>query len=110
MPKTVTKASFSNRAGYQKGRSLGNKSSPSVKGGESLTAGSKPVGSKAPKTTEDLTAAPGYGDTLPISDLQSVADFGKAGKAAKSLKVGKSLDYAKPKGDQGSGFNYGKRR
>ena len=53
-----------------------------------------------------------YGDTLPIGDLETVEDFGKATKQGRklSLSKGKPVSYAKEKGDKGSGFNLGKRR
>lgn len=114
MPKTITKASSSNRAGYQKGRALGNKAgklTAAVKDtGTTALGGPGGRSSYAKAAAAGDTTAASYGDTLPISDLQSITDFNQGAKSTRPLKQGKPLSYAKPKGDAGSGFNVGKRR
>jgi len=120
MPKTVQKASGSNRSSYAKGYQLGNKgkasagaSTPSVKDDQAaaLKSGVVPgTKSKGAKTAGEMNVS--YGDTLPLGDLQTIADFG-AGEPPKKnqmLKPAKTTSYAKEKGDSGSGFNLGKRR
>lgn len=122
MPKTVTKASTSSRGSYQKGYALGNKggSSPKAAGGSSYVkgeqlpsvssgrTGGRPKKLGSDKGDGDINIS--YGRTVPITDLQTVADFGKDVKAGKALGAAKAVDYAKKKGDEGSGFNYRKRR
>jgi hypothetical protein len=123
MPKTVSKASSSSRGSYQKGYQLGNKGGAAPKGGGTATAsvkGEGPVKASSGRTggrQKKLGADEGggginvsYGSTLPITDLETVADFSKGAKAGKSLKLGKAVEYGKEKGDTGSGFNYRKRR
>jgi hypothetical protein len=124
MPKTVSKASSSSRGSYQKGYQLGNKggaapkgSGPmaaSVKGEGPPKAGSGRSGGRQKKLGGDAEGGGdinvSYGSTLPITDLETVADFSKGAKAGKALKLGKAVDYGKEKGDSGSGFNYRKRR
>lgn len=115
MPKTISKASMTNRAGYQKGRALGNKAGGRVTAAVKDT-GTTALGGPGGRSSYAKTAAPGdttaasYGDTLPISDLQSITDFGQGAKPARPLKQVKPVAYPKPKGDVGSGFNLGKRR
>lgn len=118
----VRKASFSSRGSYQKGYQLGNRggASPKAAGdttlvkGEALPkvssgrTGGRRKGSGSAEGTGDLNIS--YADTIPITDVKTVADYGKEGKAGKSLGVAKPVSYAKEKGDKGSGFNYGKRR
>ena len=123
MPKTVSKASTSSRGSYQKGYQLGNKGSAVPKGGGTATAsvkGEGPVkassgrtGGRSKKLGSDAESGGinvSYGSTLPITDLETVADFSKGTKAGKALGAGKAVDYGKEKGDSGSGFNYRKRR
>jgi hypothetical protein len=123
MPKTVSKASSSSRGSYQKGYQLGNKGgaapkgtgpmSASVKGESPLKAGSGRTGGRQKKLGSEAESGGinvSYGDTLPITDLETVADFNKGAKAGKALKLGNAVDYGKEKGDSGSGFNYRKRR
>lgn len=111
MPKTITKASMTNRAGYQKGRALGNKVTAAVKDtGTTALGGPGGRSSYAKNTTPGDTTAASYGNTLPISDLQSITDFSQGAKPARPLKQGKAVAYTKSKGDAGSGFNLGKRR
>jgi len=124
MPKTVTKASTTSRGSYQKGYQLGNKGGASPKGSGPMAAASvkgeaaQPLGSgrtggrskKAGSSKGDGDINVSYGSTLPITDLETVADFGKDAKPGKALGLGKAVSYAKEKGDSGSGFNYRKRR
>jgi hypothetical protein len=124
MPKTVSKASDTSRSGYQKGYQLGNRggatpkgsgptAAASVKGESTAKLGSGRTGGRQKKLGSDDGGGGinvSYGETLPIGELQEVADFGKGTKPGKALKLGKALDYAKEKGDKGSGFNYRKRR
>lgn len=123
MARTISKASTSARTGYQKGYQLGNRGgatpkaaggSSYVKGESSPTVGSGRTGGRQKKLGGDGEGSGklniSYGETLPIGELQEVADFGKGTKPGKALKLGKAVSYAKEKGDKGSGFNYGKRR
>lgn len=123
MPKTVSKASDKSRTGYQKGYQLGNRGGASPKG-TGPTAAASVKGEPAAKLSSGRTGGRtkklgsdeggglnvSYGDTLPIGELQEVADFGKGSKGGNALKLGKAVSYAKEKGDKGSGFNFRKRR
>jgi len=117
----MRKASFSSRGSYQKGYQLGNRGTASpkssgsvaqVKGEQLPSVSSGRTGGRRKSLAKegggDINVS--YSDTIPVTDLQTVADFGKDAKAGKALGAAKALDYAKQKGDQGSGFNYKKRR
>lgn len=115
MPKSVTKASGSNRSGYQKGYSLGNRggatpkaagATASVKDATGGGSAAIPKGGKAKGAIDSKN-----GMNISFGDLLPVADFGeKPTKRAKPLKQLAPKTYAKEEGDSGSGFNLGKRR
>jgi hypothetical protein len=118
----MRKASTTLRTGYQKGYSLGNRggATPKAAGETTLVKGETPPTVSSGRTGGRRKGSGkegggggmnvSYSDTIPVTDLQTVADFSKDTKAGKALGVKKAVDYAKQKGDQGSGFNLGKRR
>ena len=115
----MRKASSTLRTGYQKGYQLGNRGgaapkgtgpTAAVKGETPAKASSGRSGGRRKQAGEGGDISVSYSDLIPMGDLETIADFGKDTKAGKALKAGKAVDYAKEKGDKGSGFNFRKRR